>query len=133
MTLNAPLGAAMIHAALLMFMVIGLAILVIRQRRRASVGIGDGGDKALGRAIRAHGNFTEYAPFAIGAYVLLALGGASAALIHTLGVVFLVGRVAHAAGLSHHEGASVGRGIGVATTFAVLAVAGVRLLTLALE
>jgi uncharacterized protein len=133
MTLNAPLGAAMIHAALLMFMTIALAVLVIRQRRRANVGVGDGGDKALARAIRAHGNFAEYAPFAIGAYVLLALGGASAALVHALGAIFLAGRVAHAAGLSRHEGASLGRGIGVATTFGVLAVAGLTLLMLALE
>jgi uncharacterized membrane protein YecN with MAPEG domain len=133
MTLNAPLGAAMIHAALLLFMTIALAILVIRQRRRASIGVGDGGDKALARAIRAHGNFAENAPFAIGAYILLALGGASATLIHVLGAIFLAGRVAHAAGLSHYEGASVGRGIGVSTTFGVLAVAGARLLMFALE
>ena len=133
MTLNAPLGAAMIHAALLMFMTIGLAILVIRQRRRANVGVGDGGDKALARAIRAHGNFAEYAPIAISAYVLLALGGASATLIHILGTIFLVGRVAHAAGLTRYEGPSLGRGIGVSTTFGVLVVAGVRLLMFALE
>ena len=128
MSPSASLGAAMLHAALLMIMLVGLAIFVIRHRGAAAVGIGDGGNKALARAIRVHGNFTEYAPFAIAAYVLLALDGVSAGFIHGLGTVFLVGRVAHAAGLTRNEGASVGRAIGVAATMLVLIVAAGRLL-----
>ncbi|MBV9591677.1 MAG: MAPEG family protein [Hyphomicrobiales bacterium] len=128
MSPNAPLGAAMLHAALLMLMLVGLAIFVINRRRTAGVGLGDGGNKALAKAVRAHGNFTEYAPFAIAAYVLLALSGVSAVFIHVLGTVFIVGRVAHAAGLSQHEGASVGRTIGAAATMIVLIAASLRLL-----
>ena len=128
MSPNAPLGAAMLHAALLMLMLVGLAIFVINRRRTAGVGLGDGGNKALAKAVRAHGNFTEYAPFAIAAYVLLAISGVSAVFIHVLGTVFIVGRVAHAAGLSQHEGASVGRAIGVAATMIVLIAASLRLL-----
>ncbi len=128
MSSNAPLGAAMFHAGLLMLMLVGLAVAVVRQRRVAGIGIGDGGNKALARAIRVHANFAEYAPFAISAYVLLALDGVSAGFIHLLGVVFLVGRVAHAAGLSRHEGASVGRVMGVAATMMVLIAAALRLL-----
>ncbi len=75
-----------------------------------------------------HANFAEYAPFAIGAYILLALAGVSAWFIHALGSVFLIGRVAHAAGLGQHEGASVGRVIGVAATMLVLIAASLRLL-----
>ncbi|MBV8449282.1 MAG: MAPEG family protein [Hyphomicrobiales bacterium] len=111
-----------------MLMLVGLAIFVINRRRTAGVGLGDGGNKALAKAVRAHGNFTEYAPFAIAAYVLLALSGVSAVFIHVLGTVFIVGRVAHAAGLSQHEGASVGRAIGVAATMIVLIAASLRLL-----
>ena len=128
MSPTASLGAAMFHAALLMLMLVGLAIFVIGRRRVAGVGIGDGGNKALARAIRVHANFTEYAPFAIAAYILLALGGVSAGFIHALGSIFLVGRVAHAAGLARHDGASVGRAIGVAATMLVLLVAAARLL-----
>lgn len=127
MSPNASLGAAMFHAGLLMLMLVGLAIFVINRRRVAGVGIGDGGNKALARAIRVHANFAEYAPFAIAAYILLALGGVSAGFIHTLGTIFLVGRVAHAAGLARHEGASVGRAIGVAATILVLVTAAARL------
>jgi uncharacterized membrane protein YecN with MAPEG domain len=128
MSPNAPLGAAMLHAALLMLMAVVLAISVITRRRAAGVGLGDGGNKPLARAIRVHANFAEYAPFAIGAYILLALAGVSAWFIHALGSVFLVGRVAHAAGLGQHEGASVGRVIGVAATMLVLIAASLRLL-----
>ncbi|MBV8767057.1 MAG: MAPEG family protein [Hyphomicrobiales bacterium] len=128
MSPNASLGAAMFHAALLMLMLVALAIFVISRRRAAGVGIGDGGNKALARAIRVHANFAEYAPFAIAGYILLALAGVAAGFIHALGTIFLVGRVAHAAGLARHEGASVGRAIGVAATVLVLVAAAARLL-----
>jgi uncharacterized protein len=128
MSPNAPLGAAMFHAALLMLMAVVLAFLVIQRRRVAGVGLGDGGNKALAKAVRVHANFAEYAPFAIAAYILLALGGVPAWFIHSLGIVFLVGRVAHAAGLTQHEGASVGRVVGVVATLLVLIAAAIRLL-----
>jgi uncharacterized membrane protein YecN with MAPEG domain len=129
MSLNASLSAAMIHSALLILMGVFLALMVIERRRGARVGIGDGGDARLARAIRVHGNFAENAPFAIGSYTLLGLAGASSWLIHALGVVFLVGRVAHAAGLSQHQGASLGRVIGMVLTSVVLCVAAFTLLT----
>jgi uncharacterized membrane protein YecN with MAPEG domain len=132
MSPDAPLGAAMIHAALLMLMAAALAVLVIRRRQEAKVGLGDGGDKALARAIRVHANFVEYAPFAVAAYILLALGGVSALFIHALGSVFLIGRVAHAAGLGQHEGASLGRLIGAVASNFVLLAAALRLLVVAL-
>ncbi|MFI5016226.1 MAG: MAPEG family protein [Hyphomicrobiales bacterium] len=132
MSPNAPLGAAMIHAALLMLMAVVLALVVINARRGAKVGLGDGGNKALAKAIRVHANFTEYAPLAIASYILLALGGISAWFIHALGAAFLVGRVAHATGLMQHEGASLGRFIGTAVSCTVLIVAAIRLLISAL-
>jgi uncharacterized membrane protein YecN with MAPEG domain len=130
MSPNAPLGAAMVQAALLMLMGVVLALTVIERRRSVRASIGDGGNKGLAKAIRAHANFSEYAPFAIASYILLALAGVSA--IHILGSVFLVGRVAHAAGLMQHEGSSLGRLIGMVATTLVLTVASIRLLICAL-
>jgi uncharacterized membrane protein YecN with MAPEG domain len=118
----------MIHSALLILMGAGLALMVIQQRRGAQVGIGDGGDARLARAVRVHANFAENAPFAIASYILLALAGASATLIHVLGSAFLVARVAHAAGLSQQSGTSVGRIAGMAGSIAVLVVAAIDLL-----
>jgi hypothetical protein len=132
MSPNAPLGAAMIHSALLILMGAGLAFHVIQRRRGARVGAGDGGDPRLARAIRVHANFVEYAPFAIASYVLLALGSASAAWIHSLGSAFLIGRVAHAAGLSQHQGTSLGRVLGMGLSLFVLVAAAIDLLIIAL-
>jgi uncharacterized protein len=132
MSPNASLGAAMIHSALLILMGAALALIVIQQRRSARIGIGDGGDKRLARAIRVHANFAENAPFAIASYILLALAGASATLIHVLGSVFLIARFAHAAGLSQHGGTSLGRVLGMAGSTFVLVVAAVELLISAL-
>lgn len=133
MSLNAPLGAAMIHTALLILMGAGLAFIVIQLRRTARIGIGDGGDTKLARAVRVHANFAENAPFAIAAYILLALAGVSAVFIHVLGSVFLAARVIHAAGLSQNSGASVGRVLGMMGSTIVLIVAAVELLVTALR
>jgi uncharacterized membrane protein YecN with MAPEG domain len=128
MSPSAPLGAAMIHTALLILIGAGFALAVIQRRRVAGIGSGDGGDARLARAIRVHANFSEYAPFAIASYILLALAGASAPFIHGLGSAFLVARVAHAAGLSQHQGTSLGRVLGTGLSLVVLIVAAVTLL-----
>src|SRR5262249_41656475 len=128
MSPDAPLGAAMVHAALLILMAVAFALLVIQRRRTVGGGLEDAGDKELAKAMRIHANFVEFAPFAIAAYILLALAGVSAVFIHVLGSIFLIGRVVHAAGLSRHEGASLGRLIGAAASLLVLTAAAIRLL-----
>mgnify|MGYP001297428748 CR=1 FL=1 len=42
-----------------------LSLLVVRERGRARVSLGDGGDAQLQKAIRAQGNFVEYTPLAL--------------------------------------------------------------------
>jgi uncharacterized membrane protein YecN with MAPEG domain len=128
MSPNVPLGAAMMHSALLMLMGVALALNVIWRRSTRRISLGDGGDPGLALAIRVHANFLENAPLAIAAYVLLALAGNSAGFIHVLGAVFLAGRVAHAAGLSQHQGTGLGRVLGAFASNVVLVVAAIRLL-----
>ena len=54
-----------IYAAPLAFLYIALAINVIRLRFKHRVSLGAGEVPKLERAIRAHGNFAEYVPFAL--------------------------------------------------------------------
>ena len=61
---------AAFHAALTGLLCALLSVLVIRQRLRSRVSIGDGGDASLGRMARVFGNFAEYAALVL---VLLAL------------------------------------------------------------
>ncbi len=67
-----------LYAALAAVILIVLSLRVIGARRSRRVAIGDGADEDLARRIRAHGNFTEYAPLALVLILLLELGGAPA-------------------------------------------------------
>lgn len=52
-------------ASLLTIIFVKLSFAVIGLRRKNKVGLGSGGNEDLERAIRAQGNFAEYAPFGI--------------------------------------------------------------------
>ncbi|HHL43662.1 MAG TPA: hypothetical protein ENJ42_08595 [Hellea balneolensis] len=102
-----------------------LTFLVIRQRRRHSIGIGDGNNEDLQRAIRVHGNFTEYTPLAMIALMALAALGAHTHLLWLLGGTFTLGRLMHAIGYSKNSGKSFGRFYGmVLSGMSILAMAG---------
>lgn len=130
--ITASLAAAALYAGLLMLMNVALQVNVIRMRRTKLIGVGDGGDKQMLRAIRAHGNFSENAPFGIGALILLALMGATPPLVHGIGALLLLGRILHAYGLSRSGGSSIGRVGGMALTFTALIIAAVTLIARAL-
>ncbi len=91
-------------AALLAFMLIALSAHIIVFRRKYKISLGDGGVKGLHNAIRAHGNFSEYAPFFI---ILLGLAEFQNAapnwLLIILGSLFLLARISHAYSLTKVE------------------------------
>lgn len=60
---------------------------------------GDMGDAVLTRAIRAHGNFAEYAPTVLLLLVALALLGFRPLWLHVYGATFTAGRVIGAIGM----------------------------------
>jgi len=105
-----------------------LAVLVVRQRQRHEVLIGDGGVPGLTQATRAFGNATEYVPSSLVGLAVLAMAGAPPLMIHILGLVMLVGRVAHAIGLSRSSGMSALRTVGVLATWLAYVAAAVSLL-----
>ena len=76
-----------------------LSVPVALHRKRSRTSLGDGGDAALQRRVRAQGNFTEYVPMA-----LLVIGGVEAAgyepwVVWSLGGLMAAGRVLHAWGI----------------------------------
>lgn len=99
-----------------------LAILVVRQRAKHSVSLGDGGNADVERAIRAHGNNVEYVAIALPGLIALGLLGASLTLLHAAGLLVTVGRVAHAIGISN--GISIFRQLGTLATWIGVAVLG---------
>jgi hypothetical protein len=116
--MSVPITA--LYAGLTGLLFLGCVIQVVRQRVRAGVGIGDGGDEGLLRAIRVHGNLAEYAPIVLLLLLVCELNGGRPWLLHVLGGVFVLSRLAHAYGLSRSAGRSPGRFAGTVGTWAVL-------------
>src|SRR5215472_10460877 len=109
----------------------GLALAVVGARRRAGQSLGEGGDPALLRAIRRHGNYAENAAIFVVCLALLEMLGAARWFVAALAVLFIVGRVLHAIGLSRPATSNPWRAAGaLATALAGFGV-GVRLVLLA--
>ena len=109
-----------IYAALIAYVYIWLSSNVITHRMRGKVSIGDGGDDALLRAIRAQGNCAEYAPIGLILLVIAELQGAGAIMLNVLGLSLLVGRVMHAVGFGRMKQILILRQAGTVLTFLML-------------
>ena len=129
---GAPASAAALWAGLCLLLMLVLSLLVVRQRYRHRVVIGDGGVAELVAAVRTFGNASEYVPAGLAALALLVLVGAAAPAVHLTGAALFFGRVAHAIGLSRTTGQSAGRAAGVLSTWAAYLFAAAALLFYAL-
>lgn len=117
-----------IYAAFLGLLFFALSVHVIFARRRAKVGLGDGGDRRLVRAMRVQANFAEYVPLTLVLLAFLEIEGAPRLLVHLGGLGLLVGRLAHAYGMSRDPDIKSLRAFGILATFTVLVGAALALL-----
>ena len=125
--MNFPTVTAQVASVLAIFQV-ALMIRVGLTRAKTQVGIGDGGDHALARKIRVHGNLIENAPIFLIMLGLLEMSGINRPVVTSLGLAFFLVRIAHAYALSSTAGASPLRAIGVfGTIFCLVATAGLLL------
>jgi uncharacterized membrane protein YecN with MAPEG domain len=115
-----------LYAAILALWMMFLATRVVLLRNRQKVGLGDGGDSRLLRAIRTHGNAVEYVPVGLLLLLVVEINQTVPWIVHGFGVLLVLGRLAHANGLGKSSGYSVGRAVGFAFTF--LAIVGMALL-----
>src|SRR5262247_4117283 len=108
-----------------------LGLRVARVRRGERIGFGDGDNRYLRSAIRAHANFAEYVPIIVIMNALLEMGGAASAQMHVLLGTLTVSRVLHPFGM-HAKPMSpqfiVGRIVGMILTFIVLVASALLLL-----
>ncbi|MFN0023421.1 MAG: MAPEG family protein [Parvularculaceae bacterium] len=93
------LDAAGLWIGLNALFLIYISLRVGQVRTRLKINLGDGGNDEMIRAIRAQGNYVEYAPIALIALFALASLGQPPAIIHALGALFLAARIAHLLGL----------------------------------
>jgi uncharacterized membrane protein YecN with MAPEG domain len=122
--MHAPITA--FYAGLLGVLMLILAFRVVAVRRSTSIGLGDGGNALLLTRIRIHGNAAEYVPLALLLMLMLEINGASSGFLHFLGVALLIGRIAHAQGLTTTNGVSPGRLVGNVLTWSVILIAALR-------
>lgn len=109
-TLSAAGAAALIN--------LWLAIRVGRVRTSEKVLMGDGGNEGVIAAMRAHANFVEYTPFILILIGLIEMGTGTSTWLWIVSGVFLLGRVAHALGMT--GGLPRGRMVGTIITMLTL-------------
>jgi uncharacterized membrane protein YecN with MAPEG domain len=109
-----------LYAALMALLIIVLGLRVVALRRRHRVGIGDGGEGGLQRAIRVHANAVEWGLPVLLLLLVAELNRASPFLLHVAGIALILGRLMHAVGLSSRTGVSIGRTGGMVLTIVAL-------------
>ena len=103
-------------AAALALLNLRLTVDVIRLRKSRRVGIGDGEDAEIARAVRAHANLVEHAPLALILMACLELNGGTNWLLVPLAAAFVAGRAMHARGIARSSGVSRDRTVGMHLT-----------------
>lgn len=109
-----------IYASLLACLMLGLAYNVVRNRLKFRIGLLDGENETLKRAIRVHGNATEYLPLTLILFAIAETNGLMFWGLHILGITLVVARAWHAYGLYHSSTLSKGRYFGTLITWIVI-------------
>lgn len=130
-TLSAPIVSAVAAGVLIIIQML-LLLTVAMLRRRNKQSLGDGGNDDILRASRRHGNFAENAAIFVVALALFELIGGGRQQAEIYAGIFIVGRLAHALGLSLKNTANVARVLGIILTVGVGVVLGARLIMLGL-
>lgn len=86
-------------AGVFALMMVALSLPISLRRIAVRSASMDAKDDVLRRRIRAHGNFTEYAPTALIVLALVEVGGAPPLLVWSLGAAFAGSRLLHAFGM----------------------------------
>jgi uncharacterized membrane protein YecN with MAPEG domain len=117
-----------LYAGLLGLMSIAIGFPIGQLRGKLKVSLGDGGDQRLLLAIRRHGNFMEWVPFALLLIALLEINGVAKLAIHALAAGLVLARLFHAVGLKHDSIEGVGRLVGAAGTALIVVISSIWLI-----
>ena len=123
-----------IYVALSAFILYKISVNVILERRKNKVSFGDDGNRTLMRRIRAQGNFIEYTPIFLISLIGIEWIGYDKNIpyyliyVHSLGMIFIVGRILHT--ISLYQKKISFRRIGMRITFYSLIANGLILIFL---
>ena len=113
-----------LYAALLAVVFAWLSFKVGAARGRTGISILHGDDMQLAEAIRRHANFVEHVPIALILMGLIEINGGSAVLLHIVGALLVICRIAHPLGLHHDRMQHPLRMVGAGGTFLIILVLG---------
>ncbi len=120
-----PVVITGLYAGVLALLLVALSFRVAQRRMRYKIGVGSGDNPDLERAIRVHGNFVEYVPFALLLMGLYESVGGPAWAVHAAGITLVLARLLHAVGLTTSAGRTPGRFTGIMATWLLIAVLGI--------
>lgn len=109
-----------LYAALLAIVYVALTVRTAKLRHQLKISVGDGSNKMLLRAIRAHANFSEYVPVCLILILLVEMQGAAKWVVHVLAASLLIGRIVHAYGVSRMRENLAFRVVGMVLTITAL-------------
>lgn len=114
-----------LYAGILTIFALGLSFRAgsFRGKTGISVLFGEPQNMELAERVRAHQNFLEYVPMIIILMGIIELNGGSGTFLHVVGVLLVVSRLAHAAGLKHDNMGHPGRLVGAGGTALITLVA----------
>ncbi len=119
-----PIPITAFYAGLTILLAIFLGMRIGFFRAKKGISILHGGDMEVATRMRAHGNMMETAALIILAMAIIELNGADAKLLHGLGIIYILARIAHPIGLKHDNIAHPLRAIGAMASMLVMLIAG---------
>lgn len=117
-----------VYIGLNILLALALAWQVVAERRKGA----EADQEAIHHRQRVHANLIEYAPLMLLMLGALEIMGLEKALVHALGAIFFLGRVAHAQGYGKTTDYSHGRFYGTLTTWITLIIAAVTGIVMAI-
>ena len=101
--------------AILLFIFIALSFNAAFTRRKSGLAVGEGDNETLLRAVRAHGNFTEFTPMFLISLFLIDHISKNCEYVLVIGSGFILGRIFHALSMFLKKGLL--RVVGMMLTF----------------
>jgi len=90
--------------AILLFIFIALSFNAAFTRRKSGLAVGEADNETLLRAVRAHGNFTEFTPMFLISLFLIDHASKNCEYILVIGSGFILGRISHATSMFLKKG-----------------------------
>jgi uncharacterized membrane protein YecN with MAPEG domain len=125
-----PITLTITGAAAIILVWLGLRVSMLR--RPLKISIGDGGNPALARRIRAHANFAENMPIVLILLATIELATGGSLWLWGAAILFVIARIAHVFGMDR-DGKSLLRMLGMSLSWIVIIALGVAAIVIAYQ